>query len=55
MFVFDFIIAFFLTISICALLDSTPYGRKVTDVILMLTLWPLALLYGVFGSLLGKK
>ena len=55
MFVFDLIIAFFLSISICALLDSTPYGRKVTDIILMLTLWPIALLYGVFGSLLGKK
>ena len=55
MLVFDVIIAFFLAILICALLDSTPYGRKVTDVLLMLTLWHLALLYGVFGSLLGKK
>ncbi len=47
-------ITFFATIAICGLLDMSPAGRKISDVIFCIFFFPVMFFLGIFQSLLKK-
>lgn len=45
---------FFATIAICGLLDMTPAGRKLSDILFAIIFFPVMLLFGVIQTLIKK-